>query len=279
MSLTNWLLIFVLCIFSSQANWLYGIIALVGFMFAHMGTNVFDDVIDQWLKVPKQKYKSTHLDNGQTNVKTILKLAIFYFIVAGLIGAFFVIKCGFTVAIIAFIGAVIALLYPRLNNFALGELAVGLTFGPLFFAGINFVMLEKIELNNILISFPVAIFTVIVLMVHALMDYDFDIKSGKKTLIILMGSKKAGLNLIIILMLFAYLFTIILVCTKSLPLLSLLTLVTSFGLIPLYKKLDFYINSTEHKEDEFIKNFGVARNIGTAYCLILAVSLILNNLL
>ena len=111
MSLTNWLVVFTIA-FLHGGNVGFGVLALIGFMFAHMGTNVFDDVVDQWLKVPKQKYKSTHFDTGETNIRTVFILAIIYFLFALLIGFFFFWKCGYPVLIIALLGAFIALLYP-----------------------------------------------------------------------------------------------------------------------------------------------------------------------
>ena len=273
MGITNWLVVFCFAL-QQNGNVFYGIWALIGFMFAHLGTNVFDDAVDHLLKVPKQSYKTTHLDNGQTDMKMLWLLVFIYFSIALIVGIFFVIKCGYPVAIIAAIGGGLALLYPKLNNYALGEVAVGATFGVLLFAGIYFVMTGTISMDILLVSLPVSIFTVVVLMVHSLMDFDFDIKSNKRTLVILTGSKKNGLNLIFAFLIFAYLFTIGLVIAKILPLLALFTLITAKGLVPLYQKLNIYISNTVHENNEFIRNFSYARNIGTLYCFILTFSLL-----
>ena len=274
MCITNWLVIFCLGI-QHNGNILFGIIALIGLLFAQMGTNVFDDAIDHWLKVPKQQYKSTYLDNGETNLKTILILAIVYFSIAASIGLFFTIKCGIFVLVLAIIGGLIALIYPKLNNFALGELAVSLTFGPLMFMGVYYVMCNSINPQAILLSIPATIFTVAVLMIHALMDYDFDKKSGKKTLVLLTGSKQNGLNLIYSLLVFAYIFTGYLIFYKHLAIYALASLITIPSLIVLYKKLSQYNNADLHTENDFINNFSYARNIGTIYCLIITATIIL----
>lgn len=272
MSITNWLVIFSLGILNN-GNIFYGILALIGFMFAQMGTNVFDDVIDQILKVPKQKYKSTHLDNGETTIKTILILAIVYFVIAAAIGLFLTIKCGWLIIVLATIGGLIALFYPRANHFALGELAVGLTFGPLLFIGVYYVMTKTITIETIFISIPVVIFTVAVLMAHALMDYDFDKNSNKKTLCILVGSKTKALNLITGLLILAYLLTITLIHLGYLPILAAISLPSAILIIPLYKNLKQYISTTQHATNDFINNFALTRNIGTIYCFALAISI------
>ena len=274
MSITNWLVVFSLGILG-DGNIFYGVLALIGFMFAHLGTNVFDDVVDQWLKVPKQKYKSVHLDNGQTNLKAISVLAFVYFSIAAVIGLFLTIKCGYVVAILAAIGAVIALLYPRLNNYSLGELAVGLVFGPLLFFGVYYVMTGLIVPKVLYVSVPVAIFTVVVLMVHALMDYDFDIKSGKRTLCILAGSKLLALNLIFALIIIAYFITLLLILYDYLPILAGASFGAIVAIVTLYARLARYIGTDVHAQDEFIKNFALARNIGTVYCFAVAAALLI----
>ena len=278
MSITNWLVVFILAL-ANNGNIFFGILALIGFVFAHLGTNVFDDVVDEYFKVPKQKYKSTHLENGETNLKTILILAIVYFAIALLIGGYLFLKMGFPVLILAVIGGVIALLYPKLNNFALGELAVGLTFGPLLFAGIYFVMTGNITSQVIFVSIPVAIFTIFVLMIHALMDYDFDIKSGKKTFAILAGNKNTALNLIFLMVLAAYILTIVLVFCGYLPKLALIIVFSGYNLGPLYRKMKIYNKNSCHDDLEFIKNFASARNTGTIYCLCLSLALVISYLI
>ncbi len=274
MSLTNWLVVFVLG-FTNEGNILYGFLALIGFAFAHMGTNVFDDFVDHLTGVPKQKCKTAHIDNGQTTLRTIFILAGVYFLIALAIGIFLFIKCGWVVLALAFAGGIIALVYPFLNKFALGELAVGLTFGPLLFIGVYFVMTARITLQVLLLSIPVAIFTVGVLMVHALMDYDFDKVSGKKTLCILAGSKIAALNMIFALIVLAFAITLGLIGLEYLPVSSGCVLGLFPIVIVLYKRLGIYITESEHPESSFRKNFALIRNLGTLYCLFITASMYL----
>ncbi|MCR4881610.1 MAG: prenyltransferase [bacterium] len=274
MSITNWLVVFALGI-SNNGNILYGILALIGFASAHMGTNVFDDFVDQIRKVPKQECKSTHLDTGETNLKTIFFIALGYFIFALIIGVYLFVKCGWLVAVLAATGGIIALIYPFLNKFSLGEIAVGLTFGPLLFAGVDFVMTGRISLQALLLSIPIAIFTVVVLLVHALMDYDFDKISGKKTLCILAGSKIAALNVIFGFIILAFALTLGLIGLNYLPLEAGAVFGTILIVITLHKRLGLYITEKEHKKDDFRTNFALARNIGNIYCLVVAASILI----
>ncbi|UKI40884.1 MAG: hypothetical protein L6V95_12345 [Candidatus Melainabacteria bacterium] len=54
MSVISWLIIFVYALKFSNGNIIYGILALIGIAFAHLGTNLFDDYIDFKDNVPKQ---------------------------------------------------------------------------------------------------------------------------------------------------------------------------------------------------------------------------------
>jgi len=278
MSITNWLVVFSFGILH-KGNILYGILALIGFMCAHLGTNVFDDYIDHKLKVPKQEYKSIHLDSDETNLKTILILACIYFLIALAIGIFLLIKCGLPVAILGIIGGIIALFYPISNNYALGEIMVGMAFGPLLFMGVYYVMTGTITPNVIWISIPVAIFTVAVLLVHSLMDFDFDINTSKKNMCQIIGSKSIALNTIFVFMILAYAITLGLIAFNYLPIM----VGASFGaliiMIPLYKRLSDYISENEHPKDAFIINFGMTRDIGTIYCLVVAASFFIEKFL
>lgn len=274
MSVLNSLVAFLFCL-NSNGNFFYGILAMIGVIFAHMGVNVFDDFVDYILKTPKQDCKTAYLDRNVFTIKQVLFGAIFYFSIALIIGFYLFLKLGLPILFLSVIAGVICLLYPKLNNFALGELAVGLTFGPLLFMGISFVMLGNFSIPLILISIPVSLLTVCVLLTHALMDYDFDIESGKKTLCILSGSKKNALNLIFFIIIFAYLFIGGLIIFKILPILTIFVFLTIFYAINLYKGLSKYIVDDVHEKSDFLKNFAYSRNLSSLFNLILIIVLIL----
>ena len=273
MSIFNWLIIFIYSV-KLNGNIFYGILALLGVLSAHAGVNVFDDVIDTILKTPKQECKTSYLDKGIFTLRDIIIGSFVYFLIALGIGIFLACKCGIEVIIISAIAALICLCYPKLNNFALGELAVGLTFGPLLFLGVNFVMLQNIDIQAALLSLPVTILTVVVLMIHSLMDYDFDIQSGKKTLCLIMGTKNKALNLVFVFISASYLLTFYLVWIKALSPLALSIILTIPLAVKLYKSMNYY-NNNEQSKNDFMKNFVLTRNLSLIYNVIIICSLIL----
>lgn len=276
MSILNWLVVFLIALFNN-GNFSYGILALVGILVAHLGTNLLDDCVDYYLKSPKQECKTQYLEQGFVSIKFVAIITLLHFGIASAIGLFFFIKLGLPILIFAGIAAMIILLYPRLNHFALGELAVGSTFGVLLFAGVYYVMLNEVSLNIILISIPVSLLTVAVVYTHALMDYDFDKISGKKTLCIALGSKEKGLWGLVSIYTITLITTTLLVLKNILPPLAIASFLLVIPICKLKKQLTQYSQNTPQKND-FMKNFILSRNISLYYNIIIILCTILGEI-
>ena len=272
MSILNWFVAFVLIMkFEPAANVLYGIIALIGILFAHLGTNLFDDCVDYLLKIPKQKCKTEYLDSGFTTIKTVFIVTAVYFATALGVGIFFIHLFGLPILYLCLSAFFMIILYPKLNNFALGELAVGLCFGVLLFSGLCYVMTGNFNQNHILISIPVSLLTVAVLYTHSLMDFDFDKQSGKYTLCQLLKTKQNALTGLMGIYFAAFSGTVFLIIKHILPIWSA-TIILLFPLvIKLFISMKKYILCSENSKEEFLVNFKLSRNISVFYNLILVV--------
>lgn len=256
-------------------NLLFGIIASVGVICAHLGTNVFDDFIDSITKTPKQKCKTQYLDNNFTTIPKIFVFAMFYFAIAFVIGLFFFFNVGWQVVIPVILGGAICLVYPVLTKFFMGEATLSLAFGPLLFGGISYVMLSQFNLKMLLISVPVALFITVLLIAHALMDYDFDILSGKKTFCTLLKSKQNALKGLMAVIAIGYVLTLVLVYLNIMPLLALFTLLTVPLAFKLNKGMSEYILAQNDEARDFMANFKLARSLSVYYNLILLAVFIL----
>ena len=273
MSIISWLVIFAYCVKFDNGNIFYGLLALIGIVFAHLGTNLFDDYIDFRDNVPKQKYKSTYIDNKETDLKTIFKMVCFYFLVAAIIGLFFTIKFGFIIPIMAILVGILCLIYPKINHFGLGEVVVGTVFGPVLFYCVYYVMTHQFYNLKILpLSLCVFIFTVLVLDVHAFMDYDTDIEACKKTLCTILKSKQNAYFAICLLILSGYLLTLFLIVSKIISNWGFLTFLTVFQAFKLLKSIKEY---NSKNKDEFIVNFILARNLTIFYEILLIFGIVL----
>ena len=270
MSILNWFVAFVLVMkFEPAANALYGLLCLIGIVFAHLGTNLFDDCIDYLLKIPKQECKTEYLDNGFTTIKSVFFVTALYFLTALSVGIFFCLKLGAPVLWLMSAAIIMIILYPKLNNFALGELAVGLCFGVLLFAGVDYAMCETFNTNIILISIPVSLLTVAVLYAHSLMDFDFDKNSGKYTVCQLLKTKDNALLGLMSIYLAAIGGTVWLILNHIIPKTAFFTVLIFPLVIKLYFKLKEYNINPRPDKNDFKVNFNIARNISLFYNLIL----------
>lgn len=193
MSVFSWLIVFLYSL-SNSGNAFYGILALIGICFAHLGTNLTDDLIDYKYLMKSagfdkktylqnsQKTKCRYLVSGALTEKQVLFIMSVYFLISTLIGLFLYLKCGTGIIYFAVLGGIIGLLYPFLSRICLSELAVGLTYGPILFGGVYYSMTGSYSNEVFILSIPSMIMTVVLLYIHTVMDYEFDLNEGKKTL-------------------------------------------------------------------------------------------------
>ena len=221
MTIMSWLIIFTFSLIDSGNIW-YGLIALVGLCFAHLGTNLFDDFCDykslikqvnfdkkEYLK-NSQKTKCRYIISGIMKESEILNTIVLYFLVACLIGLFLFYKCGIGVAYFAGIGAVIALLYPLASRIYLSEIMVALAYGPALFGGVYYVMTGTYSKEVFILAIPSMIMTVVLLYIHTVMDYHFDLGENKKTLANFFNSQLESLKVLKIFLILAYISVIFL---------------------------------------------------------------------
>ncbi len=182
----------------------------------HLGANLFDDYIDV-----KKKLKNTNSINEISFERFTLKAdlilkevfsmkeveiiisSLFFFPI--LIGLYFAITVTPYVLVFAFLGAILALFYPISPKYCLGEIVIGLIYGPLMINGGYLAMTGEMNFSVFYVS--IAVFFAVIVLLHTdnIMDWEFDIKEGKKTLCILSGSKIKAINVLKIIIATAYL--------------------------------------------------------------------------
>ena len=154
MSVTAWAIAFSAGI-AAKGNVLYGIAALIGIVCAHLGANLFDDIIDykNYLKKLKEqdigktinlkKGKCRCFIEGKITVLKALKVCGLLFGAALVIGAFFVEIYRLPVLELIAVSGVLCLLYPKSGYIGLSEIIIGTIFSPLLFSGVFYVMTAK----------------------------------------------------------------------------------------------------------------------------------------
>lgn len=256
MSFMSWLVVFCWAI-KLGGDVFFGILALIGVMLAHLGTNLIDDYFDyksevgtiknsdEKKSIKMQKGKCKYLIDGKATINQTLFVSLFYFGLASLIGLYLLIACGWPVVVIAFIAAIFCILYPSLTYWGLGEVAVGMTFAPLLFAGTSFVMLGEIPGDILLLSVSTGLLTVGLLHTHALMDFDCDVRDNKKTLCTILGSKQKSLLALDLMMAGAYVNIFVCILLKTLPIATIATFLTVPLAITLHKLMKLGITNPE----------------------------------
>ena len=222
MSIFSWLVVFVYGAMYS-GNILYGILALLGICFAHLGTNTADDYFDykslirqvdfdkaEYLK-NSQKTKCRYLVSGILSETDLLKVIVFYFAIALLIGLFLFLKCGIGVLYFVLAGGITGIIYPFISKICLSEAAVALAYGPILFGGVFYVMTGDYSADVFLLCIPTMIMTVVLLYIHTVMDYEYDLKEGHLTVANRFNSQLDALVILKVILILAYL-AIIFLC-------------------------------------------------------------------
>ncbi len=254
MTILSWLVVFTYS-FINSGNVLYGVISLIGLCFAHLGTNLIDDYFDykslikmvnfdkqEYLK-QSQKTKCRYLINGTLKESQLLLISSFYFGIAMLCGYFLFLKCGIGVLYFALVGAIIAISYSFLSRICLSEFAVAVAFGPALFGGVYYVMTGTYSFDVFVLSIPTTIMTVILLYIHTVMDYQFDLNENKKTIANRFTTQKDALKLLKIFLLLSYI-SILLPCIFDIIDWQIFLVFLTIPLaIDLYKSLSKFIEN------------------------------------
>lgn len=299
----SWLVVFIYTF--DKGNVLYGVIALIGIIFAHLATNILDDYNDYKILCKDEKYlksaqicKCKFITDGLITHKGMLKAGLVCCLIAFLIGALLTFLTGYGVVIIALLAGIFVLFYSKFTMIGLGEFAVGMTYGPLLFEGVYYVMTGHFSKEVLFLSAAVCMFVIAFLYTHTLLDYDGDLCSHKKTLACSFKNKNNSLKGLIMFYIAGY-FAITLFALMSHIYLLLVSYITIPLVVLLYKTMKIYIEDKtwipqiywwnyplgnwEHIEREGTQSFYLrlylARNINTWFTLILCLSFLLYMLL
>lgn len=271
MAILSWLVIFIYAL-KNGGNILNGIIALIGISFAQLATNLFDDYVDyRNLPANSQQAKCSYIKDGTATLNDVLKVVIFYLSISCLTGLFLFLRCGFPVIWLALIGGIIALLYAKLSQRGFSEVAVGITFGPLLFEGVYFVMTGGFSLKVFIMSLAVVMFTIGLMYTHTVLDFEGDMCSHKRTLVCRLGNKTKAINGVFVVYGLGYLFTLILAYSMH-----NYNILATFVLVPLIFKLHKSLKSFTCGDDkkEFYFRLLQARNLMVYYSLIFTAAII-----
>ncbi|MFC1484935.1 prenyltransferase [bacterium] len=200
-------------LFTNQFNFFYFILTLIGVMFLHLGTNVLNDYFDYLNNTdninteysPGFSGGSRVLQQGLLTLGEVLLGAIVLFCLSLIIGIYLAYNISWIVLLFGFAGIFFSFAYSFFkNSFFVGEILVGLFFGLLIPLGAYFVQTTKFSLEILIFSIPFILVLFLILWINEFVDYKADKLTGKKTMVVRIGRKKASViyNLTVIIIFF-----------------------------------------------------------------------------
>ena len=245
------LLAICLAIPSPAFSWYLAVLALFGVMFGHLGINLWDDYFDfkKDDRIVRDRLNSKgiraridkchYLTSGKTTLKELGWVASMFCIIALALGSIIFFERGYLILVIALITAFFGISYSgipfRFSYHGLGELVIGIVFGPLLMMGVYIAACGEFSLPLVFISMPIGLLVANIVYTHAVIDCEADKALNKKTLAVVLKQKNS-MNVVSFLFIFSP-FIIILagVISKILPAGYLFTFLALFHAIYLFK--------------------------------------------
>ena len=226
------------------------VLTFAGVIALHASVDLLNDYwdfkrnIDTETKRTKFSGGTGVLPEGLLQPKQVYVAGIIALILGAAIGGYFIFVNGITIAIILAFAIISIYFYStRIVDSGLGEVFVAIK-GAMIVLGTYFVQSSEITTEPILGGIVLGTLSSMVLFVNSFPDFDADKASGRKTLVIVLGKKKAS-SAIWVFPLVAYGIIIGGVTTQVLPILSLVTLFTIPLLIKSGRSLKHNFDNTE----------------------------------
>lgn len=171
----------------------------------HVAANTFNDYFD-WKSGTDQANNdyflpysggSRSIELGLVNEKTLFAVASIALLISTALGLTLALTSGWGVLVFGAVGAFCAYFYtaPPLRLAArrgLGELAVGLNFGPLSVAGTVYALTGRVTLADFLAGIPIGLLTIAILWINQFPDEESDKATGKHNLVVVLGKARAA---------------------------------------------------------------------------------------
>tara|TARA_Y100001968_G_C19415544_1_gene748788 strand:- start:990 stop:2261 length:1272 start_codon:yes stop_codon:yes gene_type:complete len=224
-----------------DVSWGWLLLTLLAGSLLHIGTNTSNDYFDHISGTDARNYNysnkglnggSRSIQMGLISPKGILTIAIIAFTLSAVVGIPLIIKSGLSILWLGLIGFFSGLFYTAppfkfSSRKGMGELLIGLNFGPLMVAGSALVQTGQLLPEAFLAGIPIGFLIAAVVYMNEFPDYDSDKATGKNTLIVVFGPEKARAGYVA-LVASAFVSIVILAFNGTVPMLSLIALLAVY---------------------------------------------------
>jgi len=184
--------------------WALFALVMLGGIALHIAANTFNDYFD-WTSGTDQANNdyflpytggSRSIELGLISEKGLSRVAWISLIIATLAGLILMAIRGPVLLLFGLFGAFSAYFYtaPPLRLVArkgIGELLIGLNFGPLMVAGTAFVLTGQLSWMDFFAGLPIGLLTTAILWINQFPDAASDAKTGKNHLVVVLGKANA----------------------------------------------------------------------------------------
>jgi len=210
----------------------YAVLAFVGLLLAHISVNVLNDYFDYRSGIDLET-KRTPFSGGSgilpaalLKPRQVLWFGLVSFLLALIIGIYFMVVVSWLLLPVVVIAAVCVLLYtPAILKMGWPEWAPGLGMGVLPVLGAYFVQTAAYTAPAIIAAIPSGILVHNLLLLNEFPDVDADKKGNRKTLPIAIGGARASI-IYSVLTIVVYFWIIGAVVAGQMPIFSLIALLT-----------------------------------------------------
>jgi len=175
-------------------DWILLALTLSGALLMHLGANTANDYYDSRLGADEINTTPTPFSGGSRIIqygllpgRFVLSLSSSAYLAGTLIGLYLAFTRGLPVLVIGLIGFLVSWGYTapplKLAYRGLGELGVGLGFGPLLVLGSYYVQTQSISAEAVLVSIPLGLLVMLILYVNEIPDRTWDDEAGKRTFV------------------------------------------------------------------------------------------------
>ena len=207
------------------------ILTFAGVLALHASVDLLNDYwdfkrgIDTKTTRTKMSGGTGVLPEGLLKPSSVYRAGVIFLIIGSLIGSYFVITNGILIAII--LGFAILSIYfysTKIVDSGLGEFFVAVK-GSMIVIGTFFIQSGEVTVESILAGIIIGTLSSLVLFIASFPDHDADKSKGRKTLVIIVGKKKA-VKLFWLFPLVSYVIILIGVSVNLFPFLSLISLLS-----------------------------------------------------
>lgn len=220
-----------------QFHWSYFLLTLVAGVLLHAGANVANDYFDHKSGTDEINVDyvrpftggSRMIQRGLLSPREVLAGSIIFFFLGSVIGIYLAYQRGFFIFLLGAIGICSGLFYTAppllLVSRGIGEVVVGLNFGILMTVGAYYVQTMTLSWEPLVASIPLAMLITNVLHINQFQDAAADEAVGKKHLVVRFGKQRAE-RLYEFILWGTYIYIVISVFTRIMPIFALLALLS-----------------------------------------------------